>query len=343
MACMYTTKTQRRYVFTHHGGDEKPIHIDYAPRFTFASPCLYDSIMIQSPCRLWDSRHSSSMMPTNHPSNDHPLNEQECRLLALLKPDELHFLQSIVTKVELPAQAVLLKEGEHNHFLYFIHSGTLHISKQYHGKTFDIGAVTPGQILGEASVLFHDLTRASVTSIEACTLYQVEIQYIQELIQDNARFNHAIHQIAEQRSAASTLAVNPIFGTLPQVVRETILYNAEFTDIEAGETLVQEGGNDTQFLYIILSGTAEVSIRHPSRPEEKVTFATLQSGDEVGEMAIVTEKPHAASVVALSTLRLLKISTASMHIWMERHPTFTEALKASIQSKLQHNLKALRQ
>ncbi len=282
------------------------------------------------------------MMSTNHPSESHPLNEQKCRLLALLKPDELHFLQSIATQVQLPAQTVLLKEGENNRFLYFIHSGTLHVRKQHHEQTFDIGAVTQGQILGEASVLFHDVTRASVTSLEACTLYQVEIQYIQDIIQDNARFSHAIHQIAEQRSAASTLAVNPIFCTLPQIVRETILYNAEFMDIEAGETLIQEGGHDTQFLYIILSGTAEVSIRHPSKAEDKVTFTTLQSGDEVGEIAIVTGKPHAASVVASSSLRLLKISTVSMHIWMERHPAFIKALKDGIQSKLQHNIKALR-
>ncbi|MBL1351783.1 MAG: cyclic nucleotide-binding domain-containing protein [Zetaproteobacteria bacterium] len=276
-------------------------------------------------------------------NDKHHLNAKNFQILAILYPDELHFLQSVARSIHIPANTAVIEEGQDNQQLYLVKSGILHVSKKHHDFTFEIGSITPGEVFGEASILFHEPAGASVHTVEACELYAIDISYLQEIIQDNSRFNYAIHQLAERRSVAGTLAINPVFSNLPQAVREVMLYNGEYTTSEKGDVLFYEGDTTTEFLYLILSGHAQVSMQHPSNHDKKVVFANLTPGDEVGELAIITHKPRAATVTATSTLRLFKISLQSIHPWMLRYSDFEHALRHGVQKKLQHNLEALRQ
>jgi len=276
-------------------------------------------------------------------NDEHDLNAKTFQLLAMLYPDELHFLQSVSQSIHIPADTAVIQEGHANQYLHLVKSGILRVSKKHRDFTFEIGSITPGDVFGEASILYHELAGANVHSIEPCELYQIDISHLQEIIQDNSRFNHAIHQLSERRSVAGVLAINPIFSNLPQAVREIMLYNGEYITLEKDKVLFYEGDHSTEFLYLILSGTAEVSIQHPADPNKKVSFANLTSGDEVGELAIVTHQPHAATVTATSTLRLFKISMVSIQPWFERYSDFEHALRRSVQNKLQHNLEVLRQ
>jgi len=271
------------------------------------------------------------------------LDAKTFQLLAILYPDELHLLQSVVNFIEVPVDTSVIKEGEDNQYLYLVKSGILRVSKKHHDFTFEIGSITPGEVFGEASILYNQPAGATVHSIDNCELYSIDVSYLKEMIQGNSRFNHAIYQLAERRSAAGALAVNPIFSSLPQAVREVILYNGEFTTAEENDVIFYEGEGNTEFVYLILSGNAEVSIQHPSHKERKIIFAELASGDEIGEIPIITHKAHAATVIATSTLRLFKISSFSIHPWLLRYSDFERALRHSVQNKLQHNLEALRQ
>lgn len=272
----------------------------------------------------------------------HDLNGKTFQLLAILYPNELHFLQSVVHTIHIPAATAIIQEGQDNKNLYFVKSGVLRVSKKHHDFTFEIGSITPGEIFGEASILYNHPAAAHVHSTNDCELYVINIKHLHEIIQDNSRFNHAIHQLAERRSAAGVLAINPIFSHLPQIVREVLLYNGEYVSLKEGDILFHEGGSNTESMYIILSGSAEVSIQHPSDPHQKITFAHLTSGDEIGEVPIITHKSHAATVIASSTLRLFKISTASLQPCLQRYSDFKHALQDTVHKKLQYNLKALR-
>ncbi|MDQ6973573.1 MAG: cyclic nucleotide-binding domain-containing protein [Mariprofundaceae bacterium] len=279
---------------------------------------------------------------TTH-QESHDLNGKTFQILSILYPDELQFLQSVSSLVDVPANTSVIIEGQDNHKLYLVKSGILHVSKRHHGVIFDIGAITPGEIFGEGSMLYHTTAGANVHSIEGCTLYVIDAAHLQEVIQNNSRFNHAIRQLSERRSAAGALAINPIFSHLPQNIREVILYNGEYISLKEGDVLFHEGEKNTEAVYLILSGRAEVSIQHPSNPSKKVVFATLTSGDEIGEAPLMTHKAHAATVTAVASLRLFKISTQSMQLWIQRYSDFERALHHGVQHKLQHNLKALRQ
>lgn len=263
-------------------------------------------------------------------------------ILAVLFPDELHFFRSITTTVELAADVAVIAEGQSSPYLYLVQSGVLRVNKRHGNEIFEVGSITPGDIFGEASVIYNSPAGAEVRTVEPATLFQIPAPQVRQVLDSNERFMRSISQIAERRSAASALAVNPIFATLPQAVREVALYNGQFISIEAGDVLMQEGDKDTRFMYIVLAGDADISMQHPRDTKKKIVIARVSSGDEVGEISVITGKPHAATVVATSTLRLLMLNNDSIQAWRKRYSDFGYSLYACVQHKLQHSLEALR-
>ncbi|MES0370789.1 MAG: cyclic nucleotide-binding domain-containing protein [Mariprofundaceae bacterium] len=264
------------------------------------------------------------------------------QILAVLFPDELHFFRSIATTVELAADVAVVAEGQLSPYLYLVQSGVLRVNKRHGNEIFEVGSITPGDIFSEASVLYNSPAGAEVRTVEPTVLYQIPAIQVREILDSNDRFMRSISQIAERRSAASALAVNPIFATLPQAVREVALYNGQFISIETDDVLMTEGDSDTRFMYVVLSGEAEISMQHPRDDNKKIVIARASSGDEVGEISVITNKPHAATVVATSTLRLLMLNNHSIQAWRKRYSDFGYSLYACVQHKLQHSLEALR-
>jgi len=263
-------------------------------------------------------------------------------ILAVLFPDELHFFRSIATTVELAADVAIVTEGQMSPYLYLVQSGVLRVNKRHGSDIFEVGSITPGDIFSEASVLYNSPAGAEVRTVEPTVLFQIPADQVREVLDSNERFMRSISQIAERRSAASALAVNPIFATLPQAVREVALYNGQFISIDKGDVLMQEGDADTRFMFIVLAGEAEVSMQHPRDPNKKIVIARIASGDEVGEISVITGKPHAATVIATTTLRLLMLNNDSIQAWRKRYSDFGYSLYACVQHKLQHSLEALR-
>jgi len=84
--------------------------------------------------------------------------------------------------------------------------------------------------------------------------------------------------------------------------------DSPFVDFPAGAAIISEG-EAASALFIIESG--KVSIQ---RADAKgVVLAQLGPGDFFGEMSILQEQPHAASVVALDAVRALRVDVAAFH------------------------------
>lgn len=76
----------------------------------------------------------------------------------------------------------------------------------------------------------------------------------------------------------------------------------------AGETIVQEGDNG-HAAYIIVTGSCEVRKEMPSGTE---TLQTIGPGAVFGEMAILTEGPRTASVVAVEPTTLMVVTSETL-------------------------------
>jgi len=87
----------------------------------------------------------------------------------------------------------------------------------------------------------------------------------------------------------------PLFTMLTPAQAESLSHAVTKKRFKRGEILV-ERGKKTNALYILLSGRTRVVITDNKGRE--VILATLKAGDYVGEMSLIDDEPHSATVIA---------------------------------------------
>jgi CRP-like cAMP-binding protein len=87
----------------------------------------------------------------------------------------------------------------------------------------------------------------------------------------------------------------PLFSVLTSAQCESLVGAVGKRHFRRGEKIVEEG-KKSDALFILLEGQARVLMTdHKSR---EVILATLQAGDYVGEMSLIDNEPHSATVEA---------------------------------------------
>jgi CRP-like cAMP-binding protein len=90
----------------------------------------------------------------------------------------------------------------------------------------------------------------------------------------------------------------PLFSACSERELDRIDALATEVDLPAGKVLIAEGSADCREAFVILEGTAAVSVRG-------VQVALVGPGACVGEMGVIERAPRTATVVALTDLRTL--------------------------------------
>jgi len=260
--------------------------------------------------------------------------------LMVLYPDEFEQLHNAATSLAIKANEPVISEGQKGESLYLVKSGQLRVYKRHDENVFEVGSINPGDLFGEASVLYQSTAGAEVRAVDDCVLYLIPSEVAHEIFDKNERFLRATTQLAERRAAASALAVNPVFSTLPMAVREVALFNAKFLSAKVGDVIIHEG-DEASYVFVILAGEVEVTLPHPTQLGKSILINKMGSGDELGEIAVITGYPHGATVTALTPLRVLSINNKSIAAWSGRYSDFAYALYGQVYRKLKENRKIL--
>src|SRR6476661_1847890 len=110
------------------------------------------------------------------------------------------------------------------------------------------------------------------------------------------------------------LGTLPLFAGVSERSLWKLVREATRADFAPGETIISavEYGSH---LYVILSGTVEVSSRPAAR--------TLRAGDYFGELSLIDGRPRMATVVALTGVELLELPSRPVLKLAREHPGFT--------------------
>jgi len=99
-----------------------------------------------------------------------------------------------------------------------------------------------------------------------------------------------------------------LFSTLTPQQGEALAAAVSKKRLKRGELLVEQGMKSNA-LYIVLSGRTRVVMTDNKGRE--VILATLKSGDYVGEMSLIDDEPHSATVVADDQVDVLVLGRES--------------------------------
>ncbi|HVN60866.1 MAG TPA: cyclic nucleotide-binding domain-containing protein [Gaiellaceae bacterium] len=105
----------------------------------------------------------------------------------------------------------------------------------------------------------------------------------------------------------------PLFGRCSKRELALIAGIADEIDLRSGKVLTKEGETGREF-FVLLDGKVEV--RRGGRKRD-----ILESGDFLGEIALVSRSPRTATVTALTPLRVLVIRDQEFRALIERVPS----------------------
>jgi sigma-B regulation protein RsbU (phosphoserine phosphatase) len=132
-----------------------------------------------------------------------------------------------------------------------------------------------------------------------------------------------------------TLSSIPLFASLPAEEISHLQANLSGSVCPAGRVLVHEGHLDDKF-YILLEGRVEV-VKSLGQPEERVV-GVREAGNLLGEMSLFSRDGcHTASVRALTSLRLLKMTRDELKALLHRQPQLAYEIIRLLSQRLEES------
>lgn len=110
-------------------------------------------------------------------------------------------------------------------------------------------------------------------------------------------------------------------------------------DFEPGEALMRQG-DETEDLYILLSGKVQVFQTAPGAAERRL-IDSLGTGDMAGEMAQFDGLPRSADVVAVEKTRALAFGPEDFHMLFQLHPRWSRKLLQTLAERLEQRRQVL--
>jgi cAMP-dependent protein kinase regulator len=136
---------------------------------------------------------------------------------------------------------------------------------------------------------------------------------------------HAERDAGTDLAAATPL---PLFGALPRQALREFIEVLETTFAAAGQRLLQEG-KDSGAAYIVASGHLEISRRSgEAAGRSRTVLSRVGGGALVGEVALMSSLPCAASVTAITGSILLVARRSAVDLVAARHPELSLELAA---------------
>jgi len=200
---------------------------------------------------------------------------------------------------KIPAKDVrVIVQGDAGDYFYIVESGNfdIHVSKSGHvepgadGLGTKVAQSGPGTSFGELALMYNAPRAATVVSTEPSILWQLDRITFRRILMDSA--------FQRRRMYESFLEEVPLFSTLTPYERSKIADALDTHKYPAGSAIIKEGDVGDKF-YILESGEAEAFKRGEEKP-----LKTYGKGDYFGELALLEDKPRAASVVSKGEVKV---------------------------------------
>ncbi|KAG9692106.1 camp-dependent protein kinase regulatory subunit, partial [Aureobasidium melanogenum] len=200
---------------------------------------------------------------------------------------------------KIPSKDIkVIAQGDVGDYFYVVETGSFDIYVSPTGKIEPgvngmgnkVASCGPGTSFGELALMYNAPRAATVNSTEPSVIWQLDRITFRRILMDSA--------FQRRRMYESFLDSVPLLNTLTPYERSKIADALETQKMPAGSTIIREGDVGDHF-YMLESGTAAV---YKSGVEQ--SLKTYNKGDYFGELALLDDKPRAASVVAETEIKV---------------------------------------
>ena len=259
---------------------------------------------------------AESMNPTASDSDDwkppsHPKSAEQVDrirtavksnfLFSHLAEEQLQTVLAALFEKPIPAKGIkVISQGDVGDNFYIVERGTfdvhIHPSGSIQAGPEGLGnkvsSIGPGGSFGELALMYNANRAATVISTEGNSLlWALDRMTFRRILMDAA--------FQKRRMFESFLEEVPLLSTLAPYERAKIADALETQRFQPGSTIIREGDKGESF-YILESGNAAVYKNESGNS----VLRTYVKGDYFGELALLDDKPRAATVVAVDEVRV---------------------------------------
>lgn len=260
--------------------------------------------------RLRDGRPRGDQQRIQNALGGHPLFQS---LPADLR-DPLALAARLMTT---SAGSRLIRQGSRTTDLYLLISGSVGVYKR-DPETRDTELVLrlgPGSVFGEAGFFLDQARTADIVTLERTQLVRIPRP---AAFRPNEK--DAAHDVFRKKIWASqVLSSHSLFQSLPS---EAVLHVLNFSEVVTIPThgLIMREGEPSDSLWLLVQGTAAISVRGTQRPDAK-------KGDVLGEIGLIWNSARTATVLAREECVCLKLGAPAFRTLVSRNLNFGARLQ----------------
>merc|ERR1712002_935497 len=191
---------------------------------------------------------------------------------------------------------IIIKQGNEGDNFYIIDQGDVEIYVNGE-KVISIGE---GGSFGELALIYGTPRAATVKAASDVKLWGIDRDSYRRILMGST--------IRKRKMYEEFLAKVSILENLDKWERLTVADALEATSFEHGEAVVKQGEPGDDF-YIIVDGSATVT-QFRAEGEESQEVGLLGPSDYFGEIALMLDRPRAATVTAQGPLKCVKLDRA---------------------------------
>jgi F420-non-reducing hydrogenase small subunit len=206
-----------------------------------------------------------------------------------------------------PKGAVVCREGERGHALYVVQSGAVEVSRQTGNGRVVVALLERGEFFGEMALVDDEVRSATVTAVADSRLLAITRRSFRERVRTDPgvalRLLRTLSLRIERTRMLEDLEAAESVSEGARLGRPVVPPSEDLVEYPPGATVFRQG-EPGESMVLVVEGALEVVRDHEGDAQ---VLARLGPGDICGEMAVLTGRPRAATVVATVPSRLLVI------------------------------------
>ncbi len=279
---------------------------------------------------------------TDISNKDHAkLTFERTPLLSGLAGEELEAFMDSLQLQHVPADAYIYKEGDHGSYLYLIGMGSVRLEIQdAQGRKRVFSVLTEGDFFGEYAFMSRISHTDAAIAESDCSVLMIDRETFDQWVQKYPAIQSTVEDFYRQRVLARVLAITPVFEGVPPEARVPLADRFQLKPFGNGEVIVREGDPGHTF-YLIRSGRVKVLTRDILKDGEMVELGTMGDGGFFGEVALLTDKPRTATVVADGDVELMELTRDDFNDIVSTYPSVRKVVEAYQKQRVQDTIRTL--
>lgn len=285
----------------------------------------------------------STMSWTEDAGSRHHPNPERTPLLSELSGEEMEAFVESLQPLSVAADEVIYHEGDAGSHLYLIGTGAVRLqARDAAGRERVFSALGEGDFFGERAFMSRAKHHETAIAERDCALLMIDRPTFDAWVAKYPGIQATVEDFYRQRILARVLAITPVFEGVPPDARMALAARFHLKSFDAGQTVVTEGHQGDSF-YLIRSGSILVTTHGMDPNGAEVTLGSMHEGEFFGEVALLTDKPRTATVVAEGPVELMELSRDDFNDIVSRYPSVRKVVQAYQKQRVQDTIRTLKQ